>query len=859
MQKSTRFFLLCTALGCLAVFAGNDKQQANGYDNAWEDGWVQHCRAIYNAGTGKTAGFVLQIGDSISHSNPYSQWPRYGAGKTAEDTALSTWAQCASMGTGNSDTSNKNGFYLAIADTATRGMTAASGISTAEFLSGSGNGSTAMPSDTNTATAKVKIGDGQYTNDIHINTLAAAFADARYAVVMLGTNDANAGRSASAFIADLTAITDTLEARKIVVILSTIPPMTTAGSANVDVYNTAIRTFAQSRGLPVIDYCAEVLARKPGTSWQNTLISSDGVHPSASGGGYDASSSPYVDGGDAATHKTGPSCDNVGYLLRSWLTIQKLKEVKSYVGDGVNPPPGGPAIASIAVAPVNSNLAAGSTQAFTAVANDSGGNAIAPQPSFTWSVSGGGTISASGVLTAATTPGGPHTVTALAGGKSGTAAFMIVAGTAVGSITVTPASPAVPAGGTQTFAAQAKDDFGNVLATQPAFTWSVSGGGSVSASGVLQAGTVAGGPFTVTASASGKSGNGAFTVAALSAIESVLVSPGSASVFINATQPFTASAKDVHGNAVASQPVFSWSVSSGGGAVTSSGLYTAGGVTGSATVTASAAGKSGSAAVSVSAKNRGPLMVSMPTADPNPATTGATVQFTAAATDADNDALTYAWDFGDSTAAAGATASRVYTAAGDYLVSATATDTSGAAVTNTFVLKVQAGSGGGSGGGGGSGSTTGGSVLPLNVTKLSGSFRFSGLKDSCTVSGVLQNMPAGFSLPGLTADAHVGGASVSFVFDARGKGRSAQGSLTLTVKAKRDRLTKKSVFAGGDVPYSLRLSKGSWASAWGIDPAASLNGALTLDVGIRVGDRSYGAPVISSVTSTPSKGGKFKK
>ena len=68
------------------------------------------------------------------------------------------------------------------------------------------------------------------------------------------------------------------------------------------------------------------------------MISTDGVHPTASGAGYTTTSSPYVAGGDAATHTTGAALDNVGYLLRSWLTVQKLKEVKRYVIDGIDPP-----------------------------------------------------------------------------------------------------------------------------------------------------------------------------------------------------------------------------------------------------------------------------------------------------------------------------------------------------------------------------------------------------------------------------------------------------------------------------------------------------------------------------------------
>src|SRR5262249_55018900 len=102
--------LAAVAIAGPSVFGANDKTQANSHDDAWENGWVTHCRTIYNGGSGKTDGFVLEVGDSITHSNPYSQWPRYGSGKTSEDSTLCNWASSGSMGSGNSDTSNKNGF-----------------------------------------------------------------------------------------------------------------------------------------------------------------------------------------------------------------------------------------------------------------------------------------------------------------------------------------------------------------------------------------------------------------------------------------------------------------------------------------------------------------------------------------------------------------------------------------------------------------------------------------------------------------------------------------------------------------------------------------------------------------------------
>ena len=37
--------------------------------------------------------------------------------------------------------------------------------------------------------------------------------------------------------------------------------------------------MAQARSLPLIDYYAEILSRRSGTTWQNTLIDTEGVHP----------------------------------------------------------------------------------------------------------------------------------------------------------------------------------------------------------------------------------------------------------------------------------------------------------------------------------------------------------------------------------------------------------------------------------------------------------------------------------------------------------------------------------------------------------------------------------------------------
>jgi hypothetical protein len=56
---------------------------------------------------------------------------------------------------------------------------------------------------------------------------------------------------------------------------------------------------------------------------------------------------------------------------------------------------------------------------------------MVPQPTFTWTVSGGGTISSSGLFTAASTPGGPYTVRAANGSVSGTASVTVMLTTSI--------------------------------------------------------------------------------------------------------------------------------------------------------------------------------------------------------------------------------------------------------------------------------------------------------------------------------------------------------------------------------------------------------------------------------------------
>lgn len=110
---------------------------------------------------------------------------------------------------------------------------------------------------------------------------------------------------------------------------------------------------------------------------------------------------------------------------------------------------------------------------------------------------------------------GTYSVAVTAGNAYGTdtkTLVLIVESPVVTIINVIPSTAEVRPNTIQQFTATAKDQFGNVIAEQPAFAWSVSGGGTIDASGLFRAGATAGGPHTVTASCSGKSGTAVLIV-----------------------------------------------------------------------------------------------------------------------------------------------------------------------------------------------------------------------------------------------------------------------------------------------------------------------------------------------------------
>ena len=273
-------------------------------------------------------------------------------------------------------------------------------------------------------------------------------------------------------------------------------------------------------------------------------------------------------------------------------------------------------LATLVVSPNPKTLAVGGTQQFTAVGTDFSGAVVTVTP--TWSVaSGGGTITASGLFTAGTTPGTfNNTIVATSNGISGTATVTVTAG-ALATITVTPNPASLVINTTQQFTAVGKDASGNVVAITPA--WSVvAGGGSIDpVSGLFTAGSTAG-TYTNTVRASVGAVAGVATVNVTNgALATITVTPNPASLPPNAVQQFSAVGRDAGGNVVTITPV--WSVVNGGGTIDpNTGVFTAGAATGtySNTVRATSGAISGTATVIVSSTAPTPI-VNLGAAAPN--------------------------------------------------------------------------------------------------------------------------------------------------------------------------------------------------------------------------------------------------
>jgi hypothetical protein len=265
--------------------------------------------------------------------------------------------------------------------------------------------------------------------------------------------------------------------------------------------------------------------------------------------------------------------------------------------------------------------------------------------------------------------------------------------------TAASASPSIVTGTTTTLSVLGADDGGESNLT---YTWSTTGtppatvqlsaNGTNAAKSTAAAFSAAGTyDFMVTITdAEGLSTTSSVDVTVAQSVTGLTIAPDAATVNEGATQQFVASATDQFGDSMAA-PALLWSIKSGNGSVSSSGLCTGGSTFGSTTVAAKSGGVQALAAITT--PDEPPVISTDASASPAPAT-GTTTQLEVAATDDGGpENLTYAWSavgqppapvsfsVNDSNSADITTAT--FEKPGDYQFQLTVTDEQGESTTST--------------------------------------------------------------------------------------------------------------------------------------------------------------------------------
>jgi hypothetical protein len=134
------------------------------------------------------------------------------------------------------------------------------------------------------------------------------------AIIMIGTNDISGGRVPDGYGDQLEQVVRKCMDAHCVPILNTIPPRRGHDKA-VDDANQLIRDLAKRRNVPLADFHAECLRLRPDNSWDGTIISKDGVHPS---------------GGKSNVY-TEENMKDCGYALRNWVNFLVLRQLYFHV------------------------------------------------------------------------------------------------------------------------------------------------------------------------------------------------------------------------------------------------------------------------------------------------------------------------------------------------------------------------------------------------------------------------------------------------------------------------------------------------------------------------------------------------
>jgi hypothetical protein len=280
-------FCLLALLGPLALLAAEPGPDAKG-EAPLAEGWdyagpMKKVAARFRG----EEGVVLHVGGSMTIANPYGTWARTGKGKTPEDEAVLKWMHTEAR-------DKTDGWWLCRNEVVPyRAHSAESGLQVAMLFAGGKRG---------------------------LPTLEKMLATYRPRMVTLevGIYDVEENVPLDAYRKDMGKALDLILEQVAIPILNTIPPFQ-AQLERSKRFNEALRELAKERGIPVLDLEREILTRRPG-DWFGTLMKR--IHLTAA----EAGGSPGAE----------PTLENLrrsGYLLRGWLTVRKVAEVKRRVLD----------------------------------------------------------------------------------------------------------------------------------------------------------------------------------------------------------------------------------------------------------------------------------------------------------------------------------------------------------------------------------------------------------------------------------------------------------------------------------------------------------------------------------------------
>ncbi len=232
-------------------------------------------------------GVVLHVGGSMTIANPYGTWPRSGQGKTGDDRAILDWMHLEKK-------DKADGWWLCRTEIEHyRAYTSESGLKSAMLLAGGRRGLPKL----------AKLLDEYQPQMVTIEC---------------GIYDVEDGVPLEEYQANMTKAVDIILAHGAIPILNTVPQFK-AQFETTQRYNVALRELARQRGIPVVDLEAEIFSLRP-DDWYDKLV--DRIHLTAAQAGVSPGAEP-----------TTANLRNSGYLLRGWLTVRKIAEVKHRVID----------------------------------------------------------------------------------------------------------------------------------------------------------------------------------------------------------------------------------------------------------------------------------------------------------------------------------------------------------------------------------------------------------------------------------------------------------------------------------------------------------------------------------------------